>query len=590
MKLQLRVISKGGSGSGFHGHAGRPGEVGGSQAENVAQSDNIAGIKGLRVVDTVEEMADGYNGAYHTGYWLSYNGKILDYTDADEQLKDHLSILDALRKTEEGKKFIKDFFGVTKISGSLNGLGNAIIENGGIRVVMFNNIVTAKRDNATLHKLQKLVDDAKIVLDVDAVNGWGSLDTNGLLHGFSYDDFMSAKYVKNPEQGPPELKSVDDIEIVEKEYDSAIIAFDFRDNNYIKSLIEKLGVEGVDDPHITVLFLGDVSKLEKDKDKLLELVKLFAEDHAPIQGKITGAATFLPSESSDDKYPIVLLYDSPQLPFFRTDLHRLVKFVYDTVEQDHGFIPHITLAYVDKPIEVDLEPQEVVLDSISLWFGDEKYSFPLSGNIVEKQLPIDEASKSNLISIRTNIFNNEVDSLAERMYTGEISVGQWEESMKKLTRELHTSTAAIGKGGWDQMTPADWGRLGPVMKEQYRYLHNFAEKIAEERDTISLQTIKARAHMYGNAAHNTAYMIEAGQVLSDKLPWMPGDGSTECLVNCKCRWELETVNKQGDFNIVQATWKLGEAEHCDTCLERDGYIHTLRVYKDISIPSTIGGY
>lgn len=208
--------------------------------------------------------------------------------------------------------------------------------------------------------------------------------------------------------------------------------------------------------------------------------------------------------------------------------------------------------------------------------------------IVEKQLPIDDTSKANLVRIRTSMFNNEVDALSEKMYTGGISIGAWEEAMKKLIRELHSSVAAIGKGGWSEMTPADWGRLGPVMKSQYQYLHRFAEKIASERDTISIDYIKSRAHLYGNAANNTLAMVQAGQVLSDKLPWLPGDGSTECLINCKCRWELEIIGKDGDFNIVQATWHLGEAEHCDDCVERDEYVVTLNVYKTIPIPAIIG--
>jgi len=210
------------------------------------------------------------------------------------------------------------------------------------------------------------------------------------------------------------------------------------------------------------------------------------------------------------------------------------------------------------------------------------------GEVVEKQLPIDDTSKANLVRIRTGMFNNEVDALSEKMYTGGISIGAWEEAMKKLIRELHSSVAAIGKGGWDAMTPADWGRLGPVMKSQYQYLHRFAEKIASERDTISIDYIKARAHLYGNAANNTLAMVQAGQVLTEKLPWLPGDGSTECLINCKCRWELEIIGKEGDFNIVQAIWHLGEAEHCDDCVERDEYVVTLNVYKTIPIPAIIG--
>jgi len=164
--------------------------------------------------------------------------------------------------------------------------------------------------------------------------------------------------------------------------------------------------------------------------------------------------------------------------------------------------------------------------------------------VEEKQLPISEASKQNLIKIRTNMFADEVNALAERMFTGDITLGSWEEAMKKMIRELHTSTAAIGKGGWDQMTPADWGRLGPVLKGQYKYLHGFAQYVEENKDTVSLKAIQARARMYGNAGAFSSIVVQAGDVISKKLPWLPKDGSTECLVNCKCFWKLNIVGTE----------------------------------------------
>ena len=164
--------------------------------------------------------------------------------------------------------------------------------------------------------------------------------------------------------------------------------------------------------------------------------------------------------------------------------------------------------------------------------------------VEEKQLPISEVSKQNLIKIRTNMFADEVNALAERMFTGDVTLGSWEEAMKKMIRELHTSTAAIGKGGWDQMTPADWGRLGPVLKGQYKYLHGFAQYVEENKDTVSLKAIQARARMYGNAGAFSSIVVQAGDVISKKLPWLPKDGSTECLVNCKCFWKLDIVGTE----------------------------------------------
>jgi hypothetical protein len=207
---------------------------------------------------------------------------------------------------------------------------------------------------------------------------------------------------------------------------------------------------------------------------------------------------------------------------------------------------------------------------------------------VSKQLPIGDVSKQNLIKIRTNMFADEVNALAERMFTGDVTLGSWEEAMKKMIRELHTSTAAIGKGGWDQMTPADWGRLGPVLKGQYKYLHGFAQYVEENKDTVSLKAIQARARMYGNAGAFSSVVVQAGDVISKKLPWLPKDGSTECLVNCKCFWKLDVVGTEGDWVDVQAVWHLRPAEHCKTCVSRNNHVELIKVHETVPIPSVIG--
>jgi hypothetical protein len=207
--------------------------------------------------------------------------------------------------------------------------------------------------------------------------------------------------------------------------------------------------------------------------------------------------------------------------------------------------------------------------------------------IVTKQFPIDDASKQTLIDIRISIFGDDSAGLAEKVFTGDISVGQFEESMKKLIRELHSSVAAIGKGGWNEMTWQDWGRLGPQLKEQYRYLHGFAEYITANKDTVSLEYLKARAGMYGNATHS-AIMMAVGIEISKMLPWLPGDLSTECGGNCKCRWLLSIIGTSETTNTVQAVWRLTPAEHCETCATRNGHTVMFELDKSIPVPEMIG--
>lgn len=222
--------------------------------------------------------------------------------------------------------------------------------------------------------------------------------------------------------------------------------------------------------------------------------------------------------------------------------------------------------------------------------------FPGSQFIELKSLPIDDASKANLLRIRYDIFNSEVDALAQKVFSGQISLGQWEEQMKATIKGLHASAGAIGKGGWEEMTQSDWGKVGAEVKKQYRYLHNFAETIAEKRDTISLKAIQARAHLYSESASHTANVIHAGDFVGTTrnpspfaLPWIPRDGTTECIMNCKCHWTLTVVDQSKTSKVVQAVWTLTPAEHCDTCIERNGYTVVLTVPKDTEIPSTIGG-
>lgn len=378
-----------------------------------------------------------------------------------------------------------------------------------------------------------------------------------------------------------------------KQYTSAIIAFNLEGEKWLEDLAQPFGKDAISDFHVTLVWLGNASKL--DKESVQAKIAGLAETYAPISGVFNGVAKFT---DSGDGVPVVLTFDSPALPGFRQALRE----AFPDVEQNHGFTAHTTLAYTNADINlVKLEkPIEYTFNSIWLFWAGERYEYPLVGDIVTKQLPIDDASKNNLIEVRVNIFNDDVTALAERLYTGDISLNAWEEAMRKYIRELHTSIAAIGKGGWDNMTWEDWGRLGPILKNQYQYLHAFAEYIAANRETITLAQLQARAKYYGENAKQTAGFIITPIAIEKQLPWMPrmgngnigmenGDG-TDCRMRCCCGWELKIVSKEGDFNIVDATWTLSPAEHCDTCIERDGYTVTIRVYKDIPVPESIGFY
>lgn len=144
-------------------------------------------------------------------------------------------------------------------------------------------------------------------------------------------------------------------------------------------------------------------------------------------------------------------------------------------------------------------------------------------------------------------------------------------SMREALRDTYVAEYLAGRGGRNAMTQADWGRLGHMLREQYTYLNDFAADVAAGK--LSEAQIAARAASYFNSATQA---FERGRAAARglSLPAMPGDGSTECRSNCKCRWEIEETSTEW-----RATWTQSAAEHCPTCNERAGMWNPLVIQK-----------
>jgi len=166
----------------------------------------------------------------------------------------------------------------------------------------------------------------------------------------------------------------------------------------------------------------------------------------------------------------------------------------------------------------------------------------------------------------------------------------WEEDMRTRLRIYLTGSGMIGKGDHENMTPSDWGRIGAHLKKQYRWLHGFAKAIYQKRETISLDAIKARSHLYADAGNTVATDIQAGD-LRGQLSWLPGDSSTVCRQGCCCEWLLsvEEERPQEGVKTVMALWSLNPSvESCEDCVPRDGHTEMLVVPIGYEVPASIG--
>lgn len=167
-------------------------------------------------------------------------------------------------------------------------------------------------------------------------------------------------------------------------------------------------------------------------------------------------------------------------------------------------------------------------------------------------------------------------TLAGLVADGTISAADWRDKMRQEIKEEYIRQYLSAKGGRSQMTPADWGSIGGMLTEQYKYLDGFYADVLS--GDMSEAAIAARARMYVNSAREAnerAYSRSQG--LPD-LGRYPGSGSTPCLTNCRCF--LEITETEGGWNVY---WKLGDSEHCDGCVELAAQ------WNPLFVPSTARG-
>lgn len=170
-----------------------------------------------------------------------------------------------------------------------------------------------------------------------------------------------------------------------------------------------------------------------------------------------------------------------------------------------------------------------------------------------------------LIIKNQEIYTTGVDALTTSLVSDQISLADWETGMRELIKREYIQLYLLGRGGRDNMTYLDNSSIGGMLREQYRYLHQFAREIGS--GNLTPGQILARARMYirssregYNRATGRAYGIPEGA-----LPAYPGDGtSCEGMTNCACQWEIREVPDGWD-----CYWRLGEAEHCKLCLEHE---------------------
>jgi hypothetical protein len=150
--------------------------------------------------------------------------------------------------------------------------------------------------------------------------------------------------------------------------------------------------------------------------------------------------------------------------------------------------------------------------------------------------------------------------LSQELRNGTISLTTWRSEMRAMIKNVHLYDAAIAKGGFAQMTPADYGRVGQIVREQYGFLERFAGQLARGEQALDGRFTE-RAKMYAEAGRKTYHQTEravmraagftrewnilhpadhcAGCLAATamgKVPigTLPAIGARDCRTRCRC--------------------------------------------------------
>lgn len=167
-----------------------------------------------------------------------------------------------------------------------------------------------------------------------------------------------------------------------------------------------------------------------------------------------------------------------------------------------------------------------------------------------------------------------LEELANKLINGEITLAQWQMAMRDMIRTISREAAIIAAGGRENMTPAMWGYLGYLVKEQYGFLDDFAAAIAAAPLAWLNGRLLVRMQLYQQAEWATfeqmlrfvkrqeGWTEERRQLgVADHCPgcieqaslqWKPIGtlepiGSQQCSTNCHCIFVYRKPDGRGGY-------------------------------------------
>lgn len=163
-------------------------------------------------------------------------------------------------------------------------------------------------------------------------------------------------------------------------------------------------------------------------------------------------------------------------------------------------------------------------------------------------------------------------SLASDLAAGKATIQEFEVAFRREIKSSFVDQYVLAKGGRSNMTQADWGAVGRMVRDQYGFAHDFAVDIANGQ--LSQAQIASRAAAYISSSTQAFERGRSASFGAPTLPQYPADGGTVCRSNCKCNWSIAETD-----DSWECTWTVSGGESCPDCNANAGRWNPLVVLK-----------
>lgn len=277
--------------------------------------------------------------------------------------------------------------------------------------------------------------------------------------------------------------------------------------------------------HITLVYAGDVSFYDDgEKVELMTGVAEMAIQSLPFSASLSGVGRFM-TDQGDNTHPLYISLDSAYLPDLRQRLFDRLKF-HLSIEQNHGFTPHITIGYLPADQDMPLilfQPGGVEFDALYFAWGDQLTRYSLG--IVDEPVSLKSVSD----------YRRSLRSLVRGFWKGDLGAFDFVDGMASAITRHFTQAWAEGAKKFGvvsaEMTDEEKIRLQLEINSEISYIIPFADVIEAESKANGaplgplLDRIELWVNNYGRIVSLAGSMAAADA----KAQWEYGDTIKHCV-------------------------------------------------------------